>query len=414
MELIIEGLPRSNKEVEKEATWNLLKPGGWEDYKTLTKEAEEKIKEVAEDEELDANETMKKVEAIEDKIKFKAFGKTKPETKKKRASKMTINAEDLLVSQTKRLEEEVLRIEKEGQGRVGKIYKMKKFITGESNKGQEPVAVRNPVNNELIVEPEEIKRVTLQYCQDNLEKKKKSDEYSKEEKVKKELHEIRMSNKEEDGFEVDEDNFEAIIQKFKGKQTKVYDFITKSAKEYIKSLFWICRKFIKQEEFPDKFGETVLHMIWKKKGPAETLKNNRFIHMKHPMARACEALVFSKCKEDILEKSTVYQIGGQAGHAPEEHIFTLKSLIGLMFSTGEGLILNLVDIISFFDREDILDVVEAMEDMGVNKKAIRLWYKLNEKTEITVKTSVGKSKKAMVGALVGQGSGGAAVGLQAM
>ena len=124
---------------------------------------------MAEDEELDANETMKKVEAIEDKIKFKAFGKTKPETKKKRASKMTINAEDLLVSQTKRLEEEVLRIEKEGQGRVGKIYKMKKFITGESNKGQEPVAVRNPVNNELIVEPEEIKRVTLQYCQDNLE-----------------------------------------------------------------------------------------------------------------------------------------------------------------------------------------------------------------------------------------------------
>ena len=79
-----------------------------------------------------------------------------------------------------------------------------------------------------------------------------------------------------------------------------------------------------------------------------------------------------------------------------------------------GIILNLVDIISFFYREDILDVVEAMEDMEVNKKAIRLWYKLNEKTEISVKTSVGMSKKAMVGALVGQGSGGAAVGSQAM
>ena len=49
--------------------------------------------------------------------------------------------------------------------------------------------------------------------------------------------------------------------------------------------------------------------------------------------------------------------------------------------------------------------------MGVKKKAIKLWYKLNEKTDISVKASVGKSKKAMVGALVGQGSGGAAVGL---
>ena len=40
---------------------------------------------MAEDKELDANETMKRVEAIEDKIKFKAFVKTKPETKKKKS-----------------------------------------------------------------------------------------------------------------------------------------------------------------------------------------------------------------------------------------------------------------------------------------------------------------------------------------
>ena len=75
---------------EKEASWNLLKPGGWDSYKTLTKEAAEKLKEIAEDNELGANETMKKVEALEDKIKFKALGKTLPETRKKKASKMTL------------------------------------------------------------------------------------------------------------------------------------------------------------------------------------------------------------------------------------------------------------------------------------------------------------------------------------
>ena len=46
-----------------------------------------------------------------------------------------------------------------------------------------------------------------------------------------------------------------------------------------------------------------------------------------------------------------------------------------MENMGEGLILNLGDIDSFFDREDILDVVEALEDMEVNKKLIRLLYK---------------------------------------
>merc|ERR1711894_152363 len=55
-----------------------------------------------------------------------------------------------------------------------------------------------------------------------------------------------------------------------------------------------------------------------------------------------------------------------------------------------------------------------MEEMGVNKKAARFWYKLNERTEIRVKTAVGLTEAAEVGALVGQGSSGAAVASQAM
>ena len=52
--------------------------------------------------------------------------------------------------------------------------------------------------------------------------------------------------------------------------------------------------------------------------------------------------------------------------------------------------------------------------MEVNKKVLRIWYKLNEGTKIAVKTSVGRTEMTEVGALVGQGSGGAAVGSQAM
>ena len=69
---------------------------------------------------------------------------------------------------------------------------------------------------------------------------------------------------------------------------------------------------------------------------------------------------------------------------------------------------------SFFDREDIKDVMAAMEEMGVNRKAARVWYRLNEKTEIKVKTAVGLTETVEGGALVGQGSSGAAVASQAM
>ena len=103
----------------------------------------------------------------------------------------------------------------------------------------------------------------------------------------------------------------------------------------------------------------------------------------------------------------------QSENSPEEHVFSLKSLIALKEFEGNGVLLNLVVILSFFDQEDIVDVIEALERMEVKKKVLRIWYKLNEDTHISVKTSIGRTEMKDVGALVRQGSGGAAVGTHA-
>ena len=169
-----------------------------------------------------------------------------------------------------------------------------------------------------------------------------------------------------------------------------------------------------KEQFPHKFKKTILHMIWKQKAPAEILSNNRFIHMKEGfLARTCEALVVNKMKKCLLKSSSKYQVGGQPGHSPEEHIFTIKSLWTLMEMKGEGMILTLVDIISFFDRENIFDVMQTLHEIGVSKKAARVWFKLNEGTEIAVKTAGGMSDTAFVGDCIGQGTTGGALVSQA-
>ena len=77
LEVKIEGLTKREKVTEKEITWNTSKPGAWEVYERLTKEEAAKVKELAEDDKLDSNMTMKKIEVIEKSITFKAFGKTK-------------------------------------------------------------------------------------------------------------------------------------------------------------------------------------------------------------------------------------------------------------------------------------------------------------------------------------------------
>jgi hypothetical protein len=125
--------------------------------------------------------------------------------------------------------------------------------------------------------------------------------------------------------------------------------------------------------------------------------------------RLCEALAANKMKQRILDKSSKFQIGGQPGHSPEEHIFSIKSVWLMLESMGQGLIITLVDIMAFFDKENIYDVMQTLSDIGVNKKAARVWFKLNEGTEISVKTAGGISDTALVGDCIGQGTAGAAL-----
>ena len=131
------------------------------------------------------------------------------------------------------------------------------------------------------------------------------------------------------------------------------------------------------------------------------------------LPRSYEALDVAKMKDKILSSSSKYQVGGQPGHGPEEHIFTIKSIWAMLVKEGKGMIITLIDIISFFDREDIGDVMETLHRIGVNNKAARVWFKLNEGTEIAVKTATGVSDSAVVGDCIGQGTAGAALVSQA-
>ena len=78
-------------------------------------------------------------------------------------------------------------------------------------------------------------------------------------------------------------------------------------------------------------------MIWKRKGGQEILKNSSFIHLtENYLPRTVESLVVNKMKDNILSKSTMYQIGGQPGHSTEEHLFSIKSLIELLEVKEQG------------------------------------------------------------------------------
>ena len=234
------------------------------------------------------------------------------------------------------------------------------------------------MTGELLVTKDDIKKATLKYCVDNLKGNESHDDVKDMVNQRKEKQLKDMDEETEDTFEINFDDFKGVIDTFVKKDTKTYDFLIKAGKKYQHSMYKLCKRIIDREEIPSSFRRTILYMLWKMKEPMNILKNQRFLHMKLVLARTVDALVVTKMKEPLVEKSSIYQVGGLPGHSIHEHLLTLKTIMAKMEERGEGIIFLVIDYVSFFDREDIFDCLETLDAIKVNKKAKRIWYKLNK------------------------------------
>ena len=416
--LTFAGLPRAKEVKEvKETRWNLAKEGGWEIYKKLCEEASEKINSVVENEVNSIEDMISKFEKFHNKIKHRAFGKVTLRNKKKITNQEVVseherkeNVEDDEVKANKEIEE----IKAMKGGRVGHIWNIRRKVFGGEKGGKEATAIINPETNKVATTKKEIKDVTLKYCKETLKSNEPDDNFKSEIEEKKQR--VKEMMKQKDGeFVVNEETFKENLKKFKTSGKRSYDFVTKTGPKFQNSVFKMCQRMCEEEVFPKQFQNTTLHMIYKGKGRREVLSENRFIHCKDWFARTAEALVVRDgLKEALVSGSSRYQVGGQPGHRPEELVFVFKSLVARQLSQGKAVIAQTYDVQKFFDKELIEDALETCIKRGADPKAVRLWFKLNENTKIEVKTAVGNTDQAEVGAVVGQGTIGGALVSQAV
>jgi hypothetical protein len=358
---------------------------------------------------------MEKFEKIHNKIKFRAFGKVTIGCGQKGPKESTANTADLFEEQERRAAEEIEDIKKAKKGKVGRVWEVRKKVIGGKKAILEATAIVNPKTKKLVVNRNEIKEVTLQYCQDTLANNKPEPEFEQTINDKKEM--VKNILNEKDGeFEATEDTFNQLVSKFKKSGKRNYDFLTKAGADFQNVVFKFCRRMISEEKFPSSFNETILHMIFKGgKGKREILPDNRFIHSKPWFPRTVEGLVVAGgLKAPLVEGSSRFQIGGQSGHRVEEMIFTMKSVIAKYRAEGKMVILQCYDLEKFFDKEMTEDAVLTCVKRNADPKAVRCWFKLNEETTIKVRTGVGVTNQASVGSVIGQGTIGGALVSQAV
>ena len=410
-------MPKAEKVKERtEPHWNTHKPGVWNKYREVTDSMAEKIEKIIDNDSNVNEEVMEKIEKIQNKIKHITFGKTKPKTEKALRKESEVNlseseeAKQLMARMTDKMESQVAKVRATKNGRVTQIFGMKDIVAGKRKTIPEAQAIEDPETGDLVVSNAEIKKVTLKYCLKTLEKNEPEEEVKELVKYKEEVHKLRMEDRENDEeFFITDKDFFMTLSKFESTNSTSYDFITKAGIKFKLAVFKLCKRLIESEIFPSRFNLTTLVQLHKK-GSARRLENHRFLHLKEWPAKLTEALAVRGMKADIFKAGTKFQIGGCPGQRTVFHLFVIKSLIALRLKFGEACFLTLLDIIKYFDKQSLVDACDALFKAKVNNKLFRVWYKLNEHTEIQVRMGGGGlSARGLAGPVTGQGGKAAAL-----
>ena len=408
--LTLSSLQEAKRVSIKSVVWNTMKPNGWAEYERLTDEKAKEFDDIIGDNKTSVEKAVEDFEKSLDRIKYSAFGKTT--IRKKVLAKETtrnMDPKELLQKQSDKVEKEINELKQMNIPKGTQIFKIAERIRGPKGGIQEPSAVKDPSNNEVVVSTKEIKNVVLNYCTDVLLNNVPKDNFKDEINLKEMLHDIRMKNKTESSINISEETFKKVLEKNKKGKKKTYDFLLKAGKKFKQSVYKLCSRMIDEESFPRSFDKTNLVQIYKGKGPRDVLSNSRFIHTKDWLPRTCESLIVTEMKDVIFNSSSKFQIGGQPNHRIQEHIFTMRSIISLYDFLNITIIFQLYDIQKFFDKENLRDVMDTLSEIGVDPKLYRTWFLLNQNTTIRVKTGNGYTEWRNVGEILGQGSGGGAM-----
>ena len=148
------------------------------------------------------------------------------------------------------------------------------------------------------------------------------------------------------------------------------------------AMFNLCSVVWRTEIIPENWEKTTLIQLYKGKGPRNNLGNMRYIHVKNEFPKFFGHMVASAAKPTILSNMSKFQIATKPNHRVQEHIFVLKSVMGMYMSLGKALVLQIRDLSKYFDSESLVDCMNEIYTCGIHGKLYRLLYNLKRNTKL--------------------------------
>ena len=178
------------------------------------------------------------------------------------------------------------------KGRVSAMFNLREQKLGSKIKSQDPAAIKCPKSNNIIHDPKEIRKHTLQYCVNLLENKLPNKDYEELFQLKKEVHEMRMGEPDSEKFTLTEDMFNKALKDIVKKNNDKYNFIVNAGEDLKKAVFNLMKFVWEYKIKPEQWRVDTLHQIHKK-GSKMNLDNYRFNHTKSDLSK-CFGLLVTK------------------------------------------------------------------------------------------------------------------------
>ena len=172
-----EKLPTQRIKAVRKSTWKLNAPGGWKKYEVLTNKIQAKMDKYIKDKSFNIEVVKRKIDSLQTKVKFQAFGKSKPSTEKaknrrlereqKAASQLDDEGsrmEEIQQQQSALIETAINKIKADKHGKKTNVHKMKEVVLGPKKQQQEAHAGKDSKTGKTVVSTKEIKRVNLEHC----------------------------------------------------------------------------------------------------------------------------------------------------------------------------------------------------------------------------------------------------------
>ena len=180
----------------------------------------------------------------------------------------------------------------------------------------------------------------------------------------------------------------AIANKKNGKATTDWknEILKRGGSPMVDLIYPVIKVFWKEHP-PRQWNEGIISNVWKGKGDREQMSNQRGITVSSSVAAIAEEIITDR----LLE--TINFTQSQAGASTADHIFILKSLISLAIKRGMELILTFYDIKKAYDRADMDDMLNVVNEQGFTGKIWRLTKSFNKDLTARVKTKAGFTRQ---------------------